>query len=90
MTRKRDACVAGGGRTETNSKRVAADLEVVFSKTAAVVSQVKAVTARVREVAAGGAGDHADPDDDGHARRKAQVRKADARRRPCPARLVCS
>lgn len=36
------------------SKRLAADLELVFSKTAAVVNQVKAVTSRVRDVAAGG------------------------------------
>jgi hypothetical protein len=63
-------------RTEKNSKRIAADLEVVFSKTSAVVNQVKLVTARVQEVAAGGRGENAteadDDQDASQARRKPQ------------------
>lgn len=48
-------------RTAKNSSRIATDLETVFAKTAAVVNQVKAVTLRVRQVAAGN--DRADVDD---------------------------
>ena len=40
-------------RTDKNSKRVGADLEIVFTKTSAVVNQVKAVTSRVRQMASG-------------------------------------
>ena len=44
-------------RTDKNSKRLAADLKIVFSKSAEVIAQLKSVTARVREVATGGGGE---------------------------------